>query len=253
MAKAKANKVKVERFTASDFLDSEIAVEESLKAAMEDPNPDVFLRALSEAAKVRGIASMAERSGLGRESLYKTLAPCSKPRYETICKLVDALGLKMTIVRPSQGVQERNGIMANQGCTPQSFLKDAKSLYQIATTSESLSHDPVQICFFWGRSIELGLKAFLMSKGVSPSVLKRKFGHNLTKLLREAQARGLSSLVGNTAMDVASVPLLSLDYASKRYEYRESGGTYFIPDEALVSRFIRRLLRGIEFHLTAQT
>lgn len=66
-------------------------------AAMEDPNPDVFLAALFEVAKARGIATLAERSGLGRESLYKTLAPGAKPRYETIRKLVDALGVKLTV------------------------------------------------------------------------------------------------------------------------------------------------------------
>ncbi|NJM92148.1 MAG: putative addiction module antidote protein [Rhodospirillaceae bacterium] len=98
MAKAKkAAKIKFKRFEASDFLKSEAAIEEFLAAAMEDPNPDVFLAALGEVAKVRGIAALAERSGLGRESLYKTLAPGAKPRYETICKLVDALGVKLTV------------------------------------------------------------------------------------------------------------------------------------------------------------
>jgi len=99
MAKTKkaAAKVRFRRFEASDFLKSEAAIEEFLAAAMEDPNPDVFLAALGEVAKVRGIAALAERSGLGRESLYKTLAPGSKPRYETICKLVDALGVKLTV------------------------------------------------------------------------------------------------------------------------------------------------------------
>ena len=99
MAKAKkpAAKVSFRRFEASVFLKSEAAIEEFLAAAMEDPNPDVFLAALGEVAKARGIATLAERSGLGRESLYKTLAPGSKPRYETICKLVDALGVKLTV------------------------------------------------------------------------------------------------------------------------------------------------------------
>lgn len=99
MAKAKkaAAKVKYTRFEASDFLKSEAAIEEFLAAAMEHPNPDVFLAALGGVAKVRGIATLAKRSGLGRESLYKTLAPGSKPRYETICKLVDALGVKLTV------------------------------------------------------------------------------------------------------------------------------------------------------------
>jgi probable addiction module antidote protein len=99
MAKAKkaAAKVKFKRFQASEFLKSEAAIEEFLAGAMEDPNPDVFLAALGEVAKVRGIATLAERTGLGRESLYKTLAPGAKPRYETICKLVDALGVKLTV------------------------------------------------------------------------------------------------------------------------------------------------------------
>ena len=99
MAKAKkaTAKVKFKRFEASEFLKSETAIEEFLVAAMEDPNPDVFLAALGEVAKVRGIATLAERSGLGRESLYKTFAPGAKPRYETICKLMDALGVKLTV------------------------------------------------------------------------------------------------------------------------------------------------------------
>ena len=97
MATKAAAKVKFKRFEASEFLKSEAAIEEFLAAAMEDPNPDVFLAALGEVAKVRGIAALAKRTGLGRESLYKTLAPGAKPRYETICMLVDALGVKLTV------------------------------------------------------------------------------------------------------------------------------------------------------------
>jgi len=41
---------------------------------------------------------MAKTAGVGRESLYKTLAPGSKPRYETIRKLLDTLGVKLMVV-----------------------------------------------------------------------------------------------------------------------------------------------------------
>ncbi len=92
-----ATKIKVAKFEAADYLKSEVAIREFLAAAMEDPNPDVFLAALGEVAKARGIADLAERSGLGRESLYKTLSPGAKPRYETICKIIDALGVKLTV------------------------------------------------------------------------------------------------------------------------------------------------------------
>lgn len=95
--KKAAGKLGIARFEASHYLKSEVAIQEFLAAAMEDDNPDVFLAALGEVAKARGFAALADQSGLGRESLYKTLAPGSKPRYETICKLIDALGVKLTV------------------------------------------------------------------------------------------------------------------------------------------------------------
>jgi probable addiction module antidote protein len=93
-------KAKVAPFSAADYLDDEKVIAEYLAAAMEDPNPDVFLLAMSNVAKARGIAKIAKDSGLGRESLYKALAPGAKPRYETVRKLVDALGVKWTIAPP---------------------------------------------------------------------------------------------------------------------------------------------------------
>lgn len=88
---------KLAPFDASRHLDSEAVIAEYLAAALEDPNPDMFLRAVANVAKARGMASVAEASGLGRESLYKVLAPGAKVRYETVRKLVDSLGVKLTV------------------------------------------------------------------------------------------------------------------------------------------------------------
>ena len=88
---------KLTPFDVSRHLDSEVVIAEYLAAALEDPNPDMFLRAVSNVAKARGMASVAEASGLGRESLYKALAPGAKVRYETVRKLVDSLGVKLTV------------------------------------------------------------------------------------------------------------------------------------------------------------
>ena len=41
------------------------------------------------------MAMIANESGLGRESLYKALAPGAKPRFDTILKVVKALGIKL--------------------------------------------------------------------------------------------------------------------------------------------------------------
>lgn len=60
-------------------------------AAAEDENPDALLRALAEVAKARGMTQVARDAGLGRESLYKALAPGSHPRFETINAILRAV------------------------------------------------------------------------------------------------------------------------------------------------------------------
>lgn len=88
---------KLSKFDASDYLDSEEAIAEYLTAALEDDNPDVFLAAIADVAKARGMASIANATGLGRESLYKALAPGAKPRYDTILKVLNGLGVKIEV------------------------------------------------------------------------------------------------------------------------------------------------------------
>jgi probable addiction module antidote protein len=90
-------KAKFAPFDPADFLDDEEVIAEYLSAALEDSNPEVFLAAVADVSRARGIAKIAQDSGLGRESLYKALAPGAKPRYETVRKLMDALGMKLTV------------------------------------------------------------------------------------------------------------------------------------------------------------
>lgn len=88
--------VKLSPFDAADYLDDEETISEYITAALEDSNPDVFLTAVRDVARARGMAQLAKDAGLGRESLYKALAPGAKPRYDTILKLLHALGVKLT-------------------------------------------------------------------------------------------------------------------------------------------------------------
>lgn len=83
-------------FDAADYLDDEETIAEYLTAALEDTNPDVFLAAVRDVARARGMTQLAKDAGLGRESLYKALAPGAKPRYETVQKLLHALGVKLS-------------------------------------------------------------------------------------------------------------------------------------------------------------
>jgi probable addiction module antidote protein len=85
-------------FDASDYLDSEEVIAEYLAAALEDPDPEAFLAAVGDVAKARGMTDVAASSGLGRESLYKALRPGAKPRFDTVRRLLDALGVRLEVV-----------------------------------------------------------------------------------------------------------------------------------------------------------
>jgi probable addiction module antidote protein len=85
-------------FDVADYLDNAAVIAEYLTAAAEDPNADVFLAALGDVAKARGMARIARQAGLGRESLYKALGSGAHPRFETVSAVLRALGVKLTLV-----------------------------------------------------------------------------------------------------------------------------------------------------------
>lgn len=83
-------------FDAADYLDSDEAIAEYLTAILEQDDPDLILKALGDVAKARGMTQIARESGLGRESLYKVFRPGAQPRFETVMKVMKALGVKIT-------------------------------------------------------------------------------------------------------------------------------------------------------------
>jgi probable addiction module antidote protein len=94
------NSLKLAPFDASEYLDNEVVIAEYLAAALENPDPDVFLVAVRDVAKARGIATIAAKAGVGRESLYKTLRPGAQPRFDTVRRLLQALGVKLDVSPP---------------------------------------------------------------------------------------------------------------------------------------------------------
>jgi probable addiction module antidote protein len=90
-------------FDATEYLDNDAVIAEYLSAAAEDPNLDVFVAALGDVAKARGMAQIAKASGLGRESLYKALSAGAHPRFETINSVLHALGVKFAVVEDQRG------------------------------------------------------------------------------------------------------------------------------------------------------
>ena len=89
-------KPKLLPFDAARYLTDDAAVAEYMTAVLETEDSDLLLLALGDVARARGMAQVAKDSGLGRESLYKALAPGAKPRFDTILKVARALGVKLS-------------------------------------------------------------------------------------------------------------------------------------------------------------
>jgi probable addiction module antidote protein len=84
-------------FDAADYLDNDEAIAAYLTAALEDEDPNIFLVAVKDVARARGMTQLAKDTGLGRESLYKALAPGAKPRYDTLLKVLRALDISLQV------------------------------------------------------------------------------------------------------------------------------------------------------------
>ena len=86
--------------------DYEIAV--YLEGMLEDGDPrlvPIALRTVAEA--VGGMAALATRTGLSRETLYRTLSPKGNPRLDTLGAILDAFGLRLAVAPKSKRPTKR--------------------------------------------------------------------------------------------------------------------------------------------------
>jgi probable addiction module antidote protein len=82
-------------FDMAESLQAEEDVALYLSLVLEDGDAAEFTHALGVVARVRGMSAVAERSGLTREALYKALRPSSQPRFDTIHRVCQALGVRL--------------------------------------------------------------------------------------------------------------------------------------------------------------
>jgi len=89
------SKTETRRWDAADYLNTEEDMAAYLEAALEEGDAAVVAAALGDIARAKGMTGVAREAGLGRESLYKALSPGGNPAFDTVLKVVRALGLKL--------------------------------------------------------------------------------------------------------------------------------------------------------------
>jgi len=91
------SKTKTLRYDVSEHLRTPEEMAAYLEACIEESNGDASFvaKALGDIARAKGMSSVAREAGLSRESLYKALSGDRMPGFDTILKVVKALGIEL--------------------------------------------------------------------------------------------------------------------------------------------------------------
>ncbi|MEQ8361061.1 MAG: putative addiction module antidote protein [Cytophagales bacterium] len=87
----------ISKFDLAEYLEDDAMISEYLNTILEEGNAEDIKAALGHVAKARGMTKIAEETGLSRPSLYKALAKGSKPQFETILKVLRAIGGNLNV------------------------------------------------------------------------------------------------------------------------------------------------------------
>ncbi|MDO9634064.1 MAG: putative addiction module antidote protein [Paludibacter sp.] len=85
------------RFNISDYIDSNEMIAEYLNTVLADGDDSEVIAAIGHIAKSIGMTKIAQETGLSRPSLYKALSEGSKPQFDTIMKVLRAIGGQIQI------------------------------------------------------------------------------------------------------------------------------------------------------------
>ena len=90
-------KIKTSRYDVAEHLRTSEEMAAYLEACLEEADGDAafIAKALGDIARAKGMSQVARDAGLSRESLYKALSGERTPNFDTILKVLSALGLKL--------------------------------------------------------------------------------------------------------------------------------------------------------------
>ena len=94
------------RFDAADYLNTEQRQVAYISAALETGDADFVRDALGVVARARSMGTIAKNAGLNRESLYKALGEAGNPEFETVMRIMRAMGLTLS-ARPANSKRRR--------------------------------------------------------------------------------------------------------------------------------------------------
>jgi probable addiction module antidote protein len=94
--------LKTKKFEVTNYLKTEQDIEEYLNVALEEKDYTFLPVALADIARARkAMTNAAKAAGVSRTTLYQSLSANGRPAFETVAKVADSLGYKITLVPKS--------------------------------------------------------------------------------------------------------------------------------------------------------
>ncbi len=103
--------IKTTKWDSAEFLETEEDIELYLETCLEEAgdDPAFLVHALGVIARARNMSQLARDTGLTREGLYKAFSPDGNPTFQTVSKVANALGLKISFqVQPGRLLTKRS-------------------------------------------------------------------------------------------------------------------------------------------------
>ncbi|MBF4987118.1 addiction module antidote protein [Methylophilus sp. 14] len=94
---AKINIENLAEFDSAAYLTNEVAIAAYLTEIIQANDASLLADALGTIARARGMTEVANDTDIGRTALYKALRAGSAPRFDTINKVCQALGVKLVV------------------------------------------------------------------------------------------------------------------------------------------------------------
>ncbi|WP_227428866.1 addiction module antidote protein [Psychrobacter sp. I-STPA6b] len=91
-----AEKIEITPFDVAECLNDDETIQAYLNEVLAEGTASEFVQALNDVARAKGMNDIAQKSGIGRTTLYKSLSS-DKPRFETLFKVLDSMGLQFQI------------------------------------------------------------------------------------------------------------------------------------------------------------
>jgi probable addiction module antidote protein len=89
--------INITSFDPAVLLHNDEDIKQAINTALSDSDPRILVLVLKDIAKIKGMTELAQKTGLNRENLYRILSGKTKPRWETVHKVLNAFDVKLKV------------------------------------------------------------------------------------------------------------------------------------------------------------